>query len=236
MDAGELGCAGSWLGAYMANTAPTRRLTTTVAADVAGYSRLTAADEEGTLGALRAHRAELIDPKIAEYEGRIANTAGHSLLIEFASVVNAPRAALEIQADVTACNADVPPERRIEFRVGINVGDVVAEGADLLGDGVNVAARPDHFAHALPDRSSIAIMPFANLSNDPQQEYFADGFTEDLITNVAQSKDLFVIARNSTFTYKGRASARPILPRHRKSAPRIFRLMIMCSARGRNSL
>ena len=288
----------------MANATPTRRLTTIVAADVAGYSRLTAADEEGTLGALRAHRAELIDPKIAEYDGRIANTAGDSLLIEFASVVNALRAMLDIQAGMATRNADVPPERRIEFRVGINVGDVMAEGADLLGDGVNVAARlealaepggitlsgtaydqvrdrgevnfedlgevevknlprpirvyrvavegaakppsrrsgnttrlyaaagiamlvaiatsaglwwwqpwtervdaarPERFAHALPDRPSIAIMPFANRSNDPRQDYFADGFTEDLITNVAQSKDLFVIARNSAFTYKGRA-------------------------------
>jgi adenylate cyclase len=303
MDAGAVGCPGPGLGAYMANAAPTRRLTTIVAADVAGYSRLTAADEEGTLGALRAHRAGLIDPKIAEYGGRIANTAGDSLLIEFGSVVNALRAVLEIQAGVTARNTAVPRERRIEFRVGINVGDVVAEGEDLLGDGVNVAARlealakpggitlsatahdqvrdrvevnfedlgevevknlprpvrifrvltdgetapdprrsgvrrrvavtvaallvaiaasaglwwwqpwiervdaarPDRFGHALPDRPSIAIMPFANLSNDQRQDYFADGFTEDLITNVAQSKDLFVIARNSTFTYKGRA-------------------------------
>ena len=104
---------------YMANAAPTRRLTTIVAADVAGYSRLTAADEEGTLDALRTHRAELIDPKISEYDGRIANTAGDSLLIEFGSVVNALRAALEIQAGMAARNADVPPERRIEFRVGV---------------------------------------------------------------------------------------------------------------------
>ena len=270
-----------------------------MAADVAGYSRLTAADEEGTLDALRAHRAELIDPKIAEYDGRIANTAGDSLLIEFGSVVNALRAVLDIQAGMTARNADVPPERRIEFRVGINVGDVMAEGTDLLGDGVNVAARlealaepggitlsgtaydqvrdrveinfedlgevkvknlprqvrayrvaaegaampfsrrpgntrrlyaaagiamlvgvagaaawwwtmrpeftpadPNAMAHALPSKPSIAVLPFDNLSEDPGQEVFSYGITDDIITDLSKISGIFVTARHSTKAYK----------------------------------
>jgi adenylate cyclase len=286
----------------MTGEAPIRRLTTIVAADVAGYSRLTAADEESTLATLRTHRVEFIDLKIAEYRGRIANTAGDSLLMEFPSVVEALRCAVDLQRGMSERNAEIAEERRIEFRIGINLGDVVEQGGDLLGDGVNVAARleslapprgiclsraardqvrdrmdisledlgeiqvknlarpirvfrvmgegeapdlslrprltkllamatavvllalvgggvwwwqpwvekveaarPDRIAFPLPAAPSIAILPFVNLSDDPEQDYFADGFTEDLITNVAQSKELFVIARNSTFSYKGRA-------------------------------
>ena len=130
----------------MTGEAPIRRLTTIVAADVAGYSRLTAADEEGTLAALRAHRIELIDPKIAEYRGRIANTAGDSLLIEFPSVVEALRCSIDVQSAMAARNSEVPEDQRIEFRLGINVGDVIEQEGDLLGDGVNVAARLEGLA------------------------------------------------------------------------------------------
>lgn len=123
-----------------------RRLTTIVAADVAGYSRLTGADEEGTVAALRRHRGELIDPKIAEYRGRIANTAGDSLLVEFPSVVDALRCMMEVQRGMAERNAALPEGGRIEFRVGINVGDVIEEDGDLLGDGVNIAARLEGIA------------------------------------------------------------------------------------------
>ena len=124
-----------------------RRLTTIVVADVAGYSRLTAADEAGTLAGLRAHRTELIDPKVAEYRGRIANTAGDSILIEFPSVADAVRCAVDIQRGIAVRNADVPEDRRISFRMGINLGDVVQQDEDLLGDGVNVAARLEAIAN-----------------------------------------------------------------------------------------
>ena len=130
----------------MAEGDVTRRLTTIVAADVSGYSRLMGADEEGTLAALRAHRNELIDPKIAEFGGRIANTAGDSILIEFPSVVEALRCAMDIQDGVTERNRETPEDRRIAFRVGINVGDVMEQDGDLLGDGVNVAARLEGLA------------------------------------------------------------------------------------------
>ena len=123
-----------------------RRLVAIVAADVAGYSRLIGADEDGTLGALRAHRHELIDPLLAEHVGRIANTAGDSLLLEFLSAVDAVRFSVAMQKGIAARNAEIPPERRVEFRIGINLGDVVTEGDDLLGDGVNVAARLEAIA------------------------------------------------------------------------------------------
>ena len=241
----------------------TRRLTTIVAADVAGYSRLMAEDDEATLAALRAHRGELIDPKIAEYRGRIANTAGDSLLIEFPSVVEALRCAMDVQATMATRNIDVPGKRRIEFRVGINIGDVMEQDGDLFGDGVNIAARlealaeaggicisgsvhehlagksdavfvdagertlkniarpvriwhwrTDHEARAakgmdeapsLPDKPSIAVLPFVNMSGDPAQEFFADGMTEDIITTLSRFRSLFVIARNSSFAYKGQS-------------------------------
>ena len=241
-----------------------RRLAAIVAADVAGFSRLIGDDEEGTLRALRSHRGELIDPLLAEHGGRIANTAGDSLLLEFPSVVDAVRYSVAMQEGLTARNQDVEESKQIVFRVGIHIGDVVAEGDDILGDGVNVAARleslsapgdvvlsddayrqvrdrldlvwqddgehevkniarpiriwrwspPDHIAGAgasdptafpLPDKPSIAVLPFDNMSGDPEQEYFSDGITEDIITNLSRIRWLFVIARNSSFVFKGKA-------------------------------
>ena len=276
-----------------------RRLVAIVAADVAGYSRLIGADEEGTLSALRAHRHELIDPLLAEHVGRIANTAGDSLLLEFLSAVNAVRFSVAVQKGMAARNANVPPEQRVVYRIGINVGDVVAEGDDLLGDGVNVAARleglanpggicvsrtvrdqiRDKFDFALEDMGevevkniarpirafrvltepgteaparkrraarrwpaivsvvaiviaavgaiswwqpwtreaekgslerrfdlpTIAVLPFDNMSGDPEQEYFSDGITEDLITDLSRVSGLFVMARSTTFTYKNKS-------------------------------
>ena len=236
-----------------------RRLAAIVAADVAGYSRLVGQNEEATLRSLRSHRQELIDPLIDEHGGRIANTAGDSLLLEFQSVVDAVRCALAIQQGMTERNADSDPDRQIRFRVGINVGDVVAEGEDLLGDGVNIAARVESLANPggiaisddayrqvrdrldiawqdggehevkniarpirvwrwsdtleastvpaneplpLPDKPSIAVLAFDNMSGDPEQEYFADGITEDIITALSRIRSFMVIARNSTFTYK----------------------------------
>jgi adenylate cyclase len=239
-----------------------RRLAAILAADVAGYSRLIEVDEEGTLGRLKALRTELIDPKIAGHRGRIVKTTGDGLLVEFASVVDALRCAAEMQATMTESNASLPPDQRIEFRIGINVGDIVVEDGDIFGDGVNVAARLEGLAEpggicvsarvredtagrlelsfedrgeqalkniarpvrayrvvtaagsaltrasagpALPDKPSIAVLPFANMSGDPEQEYFADGMVEEIITALSRIRWLFVIARNSSFTYKGQA-------------------------------
>jgi len=242
----------------------TRRLAAILAADVAGYSRLIEADEEGTLGRLRALRAEVIDPKIAAHRGRIVKTTGDGLLVEFASVVDALRCAAEIQAAMAESNAGSPTDRRIELRIGINVGDIVVEDGDIFGDGVNVAARLEGLgepggicvstrvqedaagkldlvfedigeqqlkniarpvrvyrvrgpsaakdpsasvppALSLPDKPSISVLPFANMSGDPEQEYFADGMVEEIITALSRIRWLFVIARNSSFTYKGQA-------------------------------
>jgi len=240
-----------------------RRLAAILAADVAGYSRLTEADEDSTLGQLKALRAEVIDPKIAEHRGRLVKTTGDGLLVEFVSVVDALRCAGEIQAALAERNGEVPADRRIEFRIGIHQGDVVAEDGDIFGDGVNVAARleglaepggicvsarvqedaagkldltfadmgdqalknitrpvrayrvatdaaasgtrPSGPALPLPDKPSIAVLPFANMSGDPEQEYFADGMVEEIITALSRIRWLFVIARNSSFTYKGQA-------------------------------
>jgi TolB-like protein/class 3 adenylate cyclase len=245
-----------------------RRLAAILAADVAGYSRLMGVDEEGTLARLKALRRELADPKIKEHRGRIVKTTGDGLLIEFASVVDAVRCAVEVQREMAERNADVSPDGRIEFRMGINLGDIMKDGRDIYGDGVNVAARLEALAEpggicvsrvvrdqvrdklafsfedmgeqqvkniarpirvhrillgekfarpeaapgaaenlplALPDKPSIAVLPFQNMSGDPEQEYFADGMVEDIITALSRIKWLFVIARNSTFTYKGRA-------------------------------
>jgi adenylate cyclase len=240
-----------------------RRLAAILAADVAGYSRLMGVDEEGTLTHLKAHRKALIDPKITEYRGRIVKTTGDGLLVEFASVVDALRCAVEVQRGMVERNAELPDEERIEFRVGINVGDVIIDGDDIYGDGVNVAARLEALADpngicvsrvvrdqvrdkldlafedmgeqqakniarpvrvfriaapvigqptatampalALPDKPSIAVLPFTNLSGDPEQDYFADGIVEDIITALSRIHWLFVIARNSSFTYKGKA-------------------------------
>ena len=239
---------------------PTRRLAAILAADVAGYSRLMGADEEGTLERLKALRRELLAPKIAKHHGRIVKTIGDGLLVEFASVVDAVRCAVEVQQAMPERNADFAADHRIELRIGINLGDVIVEGDDLYGDGVNIAARIEALADAggvfvsntvhdhvrdrlpfvfedlgeqqvkniarpvrvyrvrdigaasksptapslpLPDKPSIAILPFANMSGDPEQEYFADGMVEEIITALSRIRWLFVIARNSSFTYKG---------------------------------
>jgi len=234
-----------------------RRLAAILAADVAGYSRLMGADEEGTLAALKAHRAALIDPAVAEHRGRIVKTTGDGALVEFASAVDAVRCAVAVQEGMAARNAAVAPDRRIEFRIGINVGDVILDAGDLYGDGVNVAARLEGIADpggvlvsgtvydqvkgklpfafedlgakevkniaepvrvyrvaavavperalALPDKPSIAVLPFQNMSGDPEQDYFCDGMVEDIITGLSRIRWLFVIARNSSFLYKGRA-------------------------------
>ena len=250
-----------------------RRLAAILAADVAGYFRLMGEDEEGTLAALRAIRRELGDPKISEHRGRIVKTTGDGLLVEFQSVVDAVRCAVEVQRAMAARNADVLSERRIEFRIGINLGDIIIEDGDLFGDGVNIAVRLEALAepggicvsrivhdevrgrlevafedlgeqqvkniarpvwvyriqpggsspglipepHAaerpalqpsappIPDKPSIAVLPFSNMSGDPDQEYFADGMVEEIITALSRIRWLFVIARNSTFTYKGQS-------------------------------
>jgi len=287
-----------------------RRLAAILAADVAGYSRLMGADEEGTHAALKAHRAERIDPHISACNGHVVKVMGDGILAEFASVVDAVRCAVAIQQAMAACNEQVAPDRRIEFRIGVNLGDIIAEGDDIYGDGVNVTARLEgiaepggicisgtvyehvrgkldlvfddlgehrvkNIAHpvrvyrvsvggeagrdhpraapgrargtvaavagltvvvglaayivlwprhegppgvpapgagtasgpvaAISDRPSIAVLPFTNMSNDAEQEYFSDGVTEDLITDLSRLSGLFVIARNTVFTYKGRA-------------------------------
>jgi adenylate cyclase len=288
----------------------TRRLAAILAADVAGYSRLMGVDEEGTLARLKAHRRELVDPKIAEHHGRIVKTTGDGMLVEFASVVDAVRCAAEIQRGMLDRDRDLPEERRIRFRIGVNLGDIIVDGGDIFGDGVNVAARLEALAEpggvcvshtvrdqvhdklpyalddlgeqnvkniarpvrayglspeavaalpaasvlrALPRRSrpklatvaaavaaalviagvawwgwpvqrspsvsapntasapqsiaprlSIVVLPFANLSNDPDQQYFADGITEDLTTDVSRLPNMLVISRSTAFTYKGK--------------------------------
>jgi adenylate cyclase len=238
----------------------TRRLAAILASDVAGYSRLMGADEEGTLERLKALSRELVDPKIAEHHGRIVKTTGDGLLVEFASVVDAVRCAVAVQHAMPERNTGVAADNRIELRIGINLGDVIVEGDDLYGDGVNIAARIEALADAggvfvsntvhdhvrdrlpfvfqdlgeqqvknitrpvrvyrvsdlgapknpsaaalpLPDKPSIAVLPFANMSGDPEQEYFADGMVEEIITALSRMRWLFVIARNSSFTYKGK--------------------------------
>ncbi len=286
-----------------------RKLAAILAADMVGYSRLMEADETGTLAALKTHRRELIDPKIAEYNGRIVKTTGDGMLIEFGSVVDAVQCAVDIQRAMNRRNAEVPDDRRIDFRIGINLGDIIVDGDDIYGDGVNVAARLEELAEpgevcisgtaydhlkkridvdykylgernvknisepvriyrmltkagapekasvavaggkklrrwvasaialvvvaiggyagwyylvrapttitatatdqrltvSQQDKPSIAVLPFANLSGNPEQEYFADGITEDIITDLSQISGLFVIARNSSFQYKGKS-------------------------------
>jgi class 3 adenylate cyclase len=266
-----------------------RKLAAILAADVVGYSRLMGADEEGTLAGLKAIWRELVDPQIVEHRGRIVKTTGDGLLVEFASVVDAVRCAVDVQREMAERNVAVPTETRIEFRVGINLGDIIIDGDDIFGDGVNVAARletlaepggicvsrvvrdqvrdkltfafedmgeqqvkniarpvrvyrvrpegplpnppprsPDQVrggegsalipgsspgtrvgaaespALTLPDKPSIAVLPFANMSGDAEQEYFADGMVEEIITALSRIRWLFVIARNSSFTYKGK--------------------------------
>jgi adenylate cyclase len=255
----------------------TRRLAAILAADVAGYSRLMGADEEGTHERLKAHLRELVDPKIEEHRGRIVKNTGDGFLAEFASVVDAVRCAVEVQRGMIDREPETPDDQRIRLRIGINLGDVIAEEHDIFGDGVNVAARLEALAEPggicvsrvvrdqirdkldfafddlgeqqvknitrpvrvyrvrlrgplpnppppagegsarsarvgaaepsalpLPDKPSIAVMPFVNMSGDPEQEYFVDGMVEEIITALSRIRWLFVIARNSTFTYKGR--------------------------------
>jgi adenylate cyclase len=244
---------------------PIRRLAAILAADVAGYSRLIGADEQGTLNKLRSIRTEVVDPKISEHHGRLVKTTGDGLLVEFGSVVDALRCAVEVQQSMTERN--IGAGERIEFRIGINVGDIVVEDGDIFGDGVNVAARLEALSEPggicvsarvqedaagkldlafddigeqalkniarpirayriripvgataaiasairgtpaldLPDKPSIAVLPFQNMSGDPEQEYFVDGMVEEIITALSRIRWLFVIARNSSFTYKGRA-------------------------------
>jgi class 3 adenylate cyclase len=244
--------------------AETRKLAAILAADVAGYSKLAGSDEERTLARLRALRSDLIDPTVALHRGRVVKRTGDGVLIEFRSVVDAVRCAIEVQNGMVERNAGLPPERRIEFRVGIHLGDVVEESdGDLMGDGVNIAARLEGIAQpgaiclsedayrqvrdrlqeefidlgekdlkniarpvrayavktgsarpsvprhaptekAGPPRLSIVVLPFANLGGDPQQEYFVDGVTESLTTDLSRIAGSFVIARNTAFTYKGK--------------------------------
>jgi TolB-like protein/class 3 adenylate cyclase/tetratricopeptide (TPR) repeat protein len=243
-----------------------RRLSAVVCVDVVGYSRLVGVDEAGTLARLRALRTDLIDPQIAEHGGRIVKTLGDGLLVEFGSVVDAVRCAVAVQREMAGRDAALPGDRRIALRIGVHMGDIVIDGEDILGDGVNVAARLEALAEPggvcvsgrvqedlagrfdldlrdggeqalkniarpvrvwrwspagatsaptkvpqageplpLPDKPSIAVLPFANLSGDPEQEYFADGVVEDIITALSRFKSLFVIARNSSFAYKGKS-------------------------------
>ncbi|WP_027525863.1 adenylate/guanylate cyclase domain-containing protein [Bradyrhizobium sp. Ec3.3] len=245
----------------MASERVQRRLTAILAADVAGYSRLMGLDEAGTARTLHEHRAA-VDPIVASFSGRIVKTTGDGVLLEFPSIVAAVDCAVAVQKLMRERNRDVPEERRMLFRMGINLSDVLIDGDDILGDGVNIAARLEGIAepggicvsddvyrqvsgkldvsfedmgnqqlkniarpvHAyrarlvevpasrtsasllpLPDKPSIAVMPFTNMSGDPEQDYFADGMVDDIITALSHFKALFVIARNSTFTYKGRA-------------------------------
>jgi TolB-like protein/class 3 adenylate cyclase len=242
-----------------------RRLAAIFAADVAGYSRLMGADEEGVLAQLKAVRKTLVDPTIAAHRGRIVKTTGDGMLVEFASAVDAARCAIEVQRGMAEQNAAVPQDQRIEFRVGIHVGDIIIDDNDIFGDGVNIAARLESIAEpggvcisddaqrqirgrvdivfddtgsqtlkniaepmrawrvklgvsaststrpytdtaqplALPDKPSIAVLPFQNMSGDLEQGYFADGIAEDVLTTLSKIQELMVIARNSSFVFKG---------------------------------
>jgi adenylate cyclase len=241
-----------------------RRLAAIFAADVVGYSRLMSEDEAGTLAALKAHRGELFDPEIAAHHGRIVKLMGDGLLAEFTSAVDAVACAVSIQRAMAERNAGLPAGGRIEFRIGINIGEVIVEGEDIYGDRVNVAARLEGLAEPggicvsadayrqvegkvdvdfddlgahrvknipeavrvyrarltacgaerpsrarppleLPDKPSVAVLPFDNLSGEAEQDYFADGMVEEITTALSRLPWLFVIARNSSFTYKGRA-------------------------------
>ena len=242
-----------------------RRLAAILAADVVGYSRLMGEDEAGTLARLKSLRKELVQPKIAGGRGRTVKLMGDGLLAEFPSVVEAVRCAVDIQQDMAGRESSLPDERRIRLRIGVNLGDIIVEGSDIYGDGVNIAARLEGLAEPggvcisgkvyqevrnklptafedlgerqvkniaepvrvyrwtdaaadptpgtagaegalpLPDKPSIAVLPFTNMSGDPEQEYFSDGITEDIITELSRFRSLFVIARNSTFHYKGQS-------------------------------
>jgi adenylate cyclase len=237
-----------------------RKLAAVLAVDVVGYSRLMEQDEAGTLTVLKARRKQVLEPLVARYRGRIFKVAGDGALIEFASAVNAVECAIELQRGMTEANASVPEDRHIVLRIGVNLGDVMVEGGDLYGDGVNIAARLEAIAEpgsilvsgtthdyvrnkvkagfddlgtqslkniaepvrvyrvrlepageiqrpvlALPDKPSIAVLPFVNMSGDPEQQYFSDGVTEDIITELSRFRSLFVIARNSSFAFRDKA-------------------------------
>ena len=244
-----------------------RRLAAVLAADIAGYSRLMGADEEGTLAQLKKLRKDLVDPAIAEHRGRIVKTTGDGMLVEFASAVDAARGAAEVQRGMAKQNISVPRDARIEFRIGIHVGDIIFDDNDIFGDGVNIAARLEGIAEpggicisddaqrqirgkidlafddmglqtlkniaepirafrvrlesgttaalegfkdaatatTIAKKPSIAVLPLVNMSGDPEQEFFADGLTEDIITELSRFHDLLVISRNSTFVHKGKA-------------------------------
>jgi adenylate cyclase len=248
----------------MAEERVQRRLAAILAADVVGYSRLMGEDEAGTLSALNIHRAEFIHPTAAKYGGRIVKLMGDGALVEFPSVVDAVECAVAVQEGMAERNTNIPDSKRITLRIGLNVGDIIIDGDDIYGDGVNVAARlegeadpggicisgdayrqvigkidhafedlgerslkniagpvriyqwsqtksaPEEETHSneplsLPEKPSVAVLPFDNMSDDPEQEYFSDGITEDIITALSQIRTFFVIARNTTFTYKGKA-------------------------------
>ena len=252
----------------MAEERVERRLAAILAGDVASYSRLMGIDEEGTLAVLKRHRRELVDPKIKEHRGRTVKLTGDGILVEFASVVDAVRCAVDIQRGMAERNVEVPAERRIEYRIGLNLGDIIIDDKDIYGDGVNIAARLEALAEpggicvsrvvrdqvrdklgfsfadmgeqqvkniARPVRThrillgaeaeesineadvsasparpvaqkpSIAVLPFANMSGDAEQEYFSEGITEDIITNLSRNRAFFVISRSASFTYKGSA-------------------------------
>ncbi len=248
----------------MAQERVERRLAAIFAADVVGYSRLVAMDEEGTIARLKSLREELVDPAIAKHQGRIVKTTGDGLLVEFPSVVDAVRCCISVQRQMLARNVDEPETTRIEFRIGINIGDIIVEDEDIYGGGVNIAARLEQiaapggiiisasafdqvrgrldFAHEdlgpqelknipepvrvyrvimgdnkmspaipnkaeyfpLPDEPSIAILAFDNLSGDPDQEYFADGIVEEITAALSKVRSFFVVARNSSFAFKGK--------------------------------
>jgi adenylate cyclase len=243
----------------MAQQKVQRRLVAILAADVVGYSRLMSADEEGTLAALKARRHDILQPMVTQHHGRVVKVMGDGVLVEFASAVSAVQCAIDLQHEMAAANHDLPDDRRIELRVGVNLGDVIVEGSDLYGDGVNIAARLEAMAEPggiiisgtayeyvrnkvkaifddmgaqilkniaepirtyrvawtevaattapkpVTDRPSIAVLPFANMSDDPKQQYFGDGVVEDIITELSRFRSLFVIARNSSFAFRDQA-------------------------------
>ncbi len=240
-----------------------RRLAAILAADMVGYSRMMEADESGTLGRLKTCRQDIVDPALVRNRGRIIKTTGDGLLVEFHSVVDAVKCAVEIQRAILDLDNAVPPEQQVRFRIGINLGDVIVEDGDIFGDGVNIAARLQELSEpggvcvlgavrdqigdrldigfvdlgersvknlvrpirvfqialgtqdggstppaSRPDsgavKPSIVVLPFVNMSGDAEQEFFADGLTEDIITELSRFRDLFVISRNSSFVYKGK--------------------------------
>src|SRR5262245_12704751 len=243
----------------MAEERVRRRLTAILAADVVGYSRLMEVDEAGTLAALKSRRKGVLEPLVARHQGRVFKVTGDGVLVEFGSAVDAVQCAMDLQGGMAAANRDQPEDRRVVLRIGINLGDVVVDGSDLYGDGVNIAARLEGLAEpggivvsatahdhvgtkvkagfedlgtrtlkniaqpvrvyrvtgtsaapaAAPQpmagKPSIAVLAFTNMSGDPEQEYFVDGLSEDLITDLSKVEGLFVISRHSSFAYKGKS-------------------------------